>query len=341
MTTDTPLQSRELDFADRAMDGIEPHEIPKTGDDKPASSLWSYVIRMSGRHQIFACMIAVLVALLNIVPVELQRRIVDDALMTQSYESLLFLGGLYAGVIVLHQIVKFGMRIYQGWISESAILYTRRHLLDLYGRGLKCGDENENGTAVAVLSTETDKLGGFVGEGIVQAVTNVALLIGAIAYMVIVEAKIALFGLAFMIPQIILTPLLQRKLNQLVEIRVDLMRGLSTRISAMDGEMAEECRAILPDIYRNRLRFFFVKFGIKALLNLLNAAAPLVVLIYGGMLVIEGETTVGVIVAFIAGFSRISEPLRELIAFYRLAAQADVQHRKIADWMQGKNRRNC
>jgi ABC-type bacteriocin/lantibiotic exporter with double-glycine peptidase domain len=50
-------------------------------------------------------------------------------------------------------------------------------------------------------------------------------------------------------------------------------------------------------------------------------------------MVIQGETTVGVIVAFISGFDRLSAPLRELVNYYRVAAQAAVQHRMIARWM--------
>jgi ABC-type bacteriocin/lantibiotic exporter with double-glycine peptidase domain len=67
--------------------------------------------------------------------------------------------------------------------------------------------------------------------------------------------------------------------------------------------------------------------------NLLNGLAPLSVLLVGGVMVIEGETTIGVVVAFISGFDRLSTSLRELIAYYRVAAQAAVQHRMIARWM--------
>jgi len=43
-----------------------------------------------------------------------------------------------------------------------------------------------------------------------------------------------------------------------------------------------------------------------------------------------------VIVAFLSGFDRISGPIRDLIAFYRLAAQAEVQHAMIARWMEAR-----
>ena len=54
---------------------------------------------------------------------------------------------------------------------------------------------------------------------------------------------------------------------------------------------------------------------------------------FGGYLVMQGQTQVGVIVAFISGFEKISAPVRELVSFYRVAEQARVQHDMIAKWM--------
>lgn len=322
---------------DHMVDDFDPRQVERTGDDSPADSVWRYVRRMSGWHQLPACTLAVIVALLNLAPVELQRRIVDDALMPKDYDMLVMLGVAYAVVLLAHQLLKLALRLYQSWISESAIIYTRRHLLGLYNDRLERGPEPKTGRAVAVMTAETDKLGGFVGEGLVQAASNTAMLIGAIGYMVIVDWRIALFGLAFMLPQILLTPFMQNRLNQLVEQRVGHMRDLGDGVAVASGTVKEDGEGILSRIYQNRMRFFLVKFSMKALLNLLNAAAPLTVLIYGGYLVLQGETTVGVIVAFLAGFQHVSAPLRELIAFYRVAEQARVQHEMIAGWMtEGK-----
>ena len=89
----------------------------------------------------------------------------------------------------------------------------------------------------------------------------------------------------------------------------------------------------LSGIYRNRMAFEFWKNLMKAVLNTLNLLAPLAVLGWGGYLVIQGETTVGVLVAFISGFDRLAAPVRELLTFYRSAQQAAVQHEQIAKWM--------
>src|SRR3546814_15960723 len=40
---------------------FSPRRIPRTGDDTPAASLFGYVWRMSGSHQVWICLLAVVV----------------------------------------------------------------------------------------------------------------------------------------------------------------------------------------------------------------------------------------------------------------------------------------
>ncbi len=308
-------------------------KVEKTGDDSAVSSLLAFVWRMTRWHQLWACLLAVVVALLNLAPIELQRRIVNEVVETQDVPLLLRMGMFYFAIIILHQAVKLGLNSYQVWMSESTILYTRRHLLGLYGSSLNEKGDDSSGRVVSIVNAEVDKLGGFVGEGISQSCANLALLLGVLTYMVVVEPAIALFAIAFMIPQIIVTPLMQRYLNKLVERHVGYMRTLGDDVSELDETHEPGDMRILKKIFSNRLRFNILKFVLKAVLNLLNSFGPLAVLIYGGYLVMQGETQVGVIVAFISGFDRISSPVRELVGFYRVYAQANVQHQMIAKWM--------
>jgi ABC-type bacteriocin/lantibiotic exporter with double-glycine peptidase domain len=132
-------------------------------------------------------------------------------------------------------------------------------------------------------------------------------------------------------------PLLQRRINRLMERRVALMRGMGDQLTELPDADSDFRHSSLPRsldrIYDNRLRTDLWKFGQKAVMNLLSAMAPLSVLVVGGLMVIQGETTIGVVVAFISGFDRLAASLHELIAYYRIAAQANVQHRMIARWM--------
>lgn len=312
-----------------------PRQVTKTGDDTAASSLLGYVWRMSEWHQVATCLVAVLVALLNLVPIELQRRLVNEVVETRDIDVLIAIGLAYAGVILLHQAVKFGLWMYQSWLAESAIRYTRGHLLHLEDGAQT---EGRSGQTVSIVGAEVEKLGGFVGSGLSSACSNGAMLLGVAVYMLVVEPQIAVFALAFLVPQVVLTPILQRRLNALIETRVAMLRDLGDEISERPGDRNGAMGALLDAIYGNRIRFYLLKFAMKSALNLLNALGPLTVLFFGGYLVMQREVQVGVIVAFISGFERISSPLRELIGFYRLAAQANVQHRMIATWIAERAR---
>ncbi|WP_206419844.1 ABC transporter transmembrane domain-containing protein [Minwuia thermotolerans] len=309
---------------------LGPRSIRQTGDDRPVDNLLQFVWRMSGHHQIWLCLLALTVAALSMAPLELQRRIVNQALDKADLEHLLFLGGLFLAVVVLSGLLKFTLRMYQGWISESAIRYGRGHLLRLY-REKPHEDNHESGRAVSIISAEMDKLGSFVGEGLSQPVANLGMLVAILGYMLVVEPLVALLGAVLLVPQALLVPVAQRRINRLIERRLETMRDLSDVI----GEDARDAgaEAKIDRLYGNRMKTFLVKFAMKGLINLMNGLAPLGVLIFGGIMVIRDETSVGVIVAFISGFERMGNPLRELLNYYRVAAQATVQHRMIARWM--------
>lgn len=311
-----------------------PRAIPRTGDDSPARSVWVYALRMTGWHQACACALAVLVAALGLAPIELQRRLVDDAIAAGDGRLLLLLGGLYAGALMLHRVLKFMLGIYQAWLSESAALYTRRHLLGVYRDRLSNGGGNDPGQAVSIIGPETDKLAGFVGEGPSQACVNMAMLLGVIAYMATVQPKIAALSLLLLIPQIVLTPFMQTRLNRLTERNVALKRELGDGVACGEARDDAPGNNLISRIFDTRMRFVAWKFLLKGALNLMNGLAPLVVLIWGGWLAVQGETTVGVLVAFVSGFDKLSAPIRELSTFYRTCAQAGVQHDMIADWMR-------
>jgi len=144
---------------------------------------------------------------------------------------------------------------------------------------------------------------------------------------------VAAVGLALLVPQAVLAPLMQRRLNRLMRLRLGLMRAFGNRLAGRSLCAVASGGSILPRIYANRMGIHVWKALTKAALNLLNGLAPLSVLIVGGWLAIEGETSVGVIVAFVSGFQRLADPLRALIGFYRRCAQAGVQHDMIARWM--------
>jgi ABC-type multidrug transport system fused ATPase/permease subunit len=303
-------------------------EGPRPGADQtPARTLSGYIRLMSGRRQIGLAALALAAAGLNLAPLELQRRMVDDAIAGGDAALLGTLAALYGATLLAHQGVKYLLATRQAWVAERTAAYSRRHLLGL-SEGA-AAEASGPGELVSILNAEVDKLAGFVGAGPSGAAVDFATLVGVLGYLAVLDPRIALLSVALLAPQALLAPLVQRRLNRLVGRRLRLLRRLGDIVARGDGGAEPTIARILA----NRLAFARLKAAMKAGLNLLNRGAPLAILGFGGWLAIEGETTLGVLVAFVSGFERISGPIRDLIAFYREAEQASVQHRLIADWM--------
>jgi ABC-type multidrug transport system fused ATPase/permease subunit len=91
-----------------------------------SGNLFAFAWRQSRRHQPWLCLLAVLIVPLTMVPLELQRRIVDRAIGLQNFDLLLWLGAIYLLVAVLQGGLKYLLRLYGGMVGERTVLNLRR-----------------------------------------------------------------------------------------------------------------------------------------------------------------------------------------------------------------------
>jgi ABC-type bacteriocin/lantibiotic exporter with double-glycine peptidase domain len=317
---------------------IRPFKAASTEVVQSNETLAGFVWRASGVHQLYVGLLAIAVALLNFAPIDLQRRIVDEAIANGDVKALLLLGVLYLAIVFIQGALKYALLIYQGWVGESAVK-TARDQLAIVASERPSQDEATSGQTVNVIGREIDNVGGFVGTSISEFVVNLTLLILVAGYMLYIQPVIALVSAVFLVPQVLLARYMQADLNTLVERQVGLVRRLGdetvTQAASKSKTTGKEFRTIRA-IFRNRIRFYFFKYGLKTLLSVANAMGPLVVLIVGGYLVIQGQTTIGIVVAFVSGFERISGPLHDLLNFYREYEQAKVQLQMIVEWVEGE-----
>jgi ABC-type bacteriocin/lantibiotic exporter with double-glycine peptidase domain len=317
---------------------IRPFKAASTEVVRSNETLAKFVWRASGAHQFYVGSTAIAVALFNFAPIDLQRRMVDEAIANRDVEALLFLGALYLAFVLIQGALKYALLFYQGWVGESAVK-TSRDQLAVVASERPSQDAATSGQTVNVIGREIDNLGVFVGTSISEFVVNLTLLIVVAAYMLYIQPVIALISAVFLVPQVLLALYMQADLNTLVERQIGLVRRLGdeTIIQAASNSKTtgKEFRTIRA-IFRNRIGFYFLKYGLKTLLNVVNAMGTLMVLIVGGYLVIQGQTTIGTVVAFVSGFQRISDPLHDLLNFYREYEQAKVQHQMIVKWVEGE-----
>src|ERR1700676_3125024 len=90
------------------------------------SNIYRYVWEASGWHQLPLVALTVCVSLLEVVPLELQRRIVDDAVKNRNYSFVLVLCAVYVGVVLFQGVTKLILNVYRNWVGERAVRELRR-----------------------------------------------------------------------------------------------------------------------------------------------------------------------------------------------------------------------
>lgn len=293
--------------------------------------LYTYVWKISRRQQIRLCALTIFIFPLSLAPLELQRRIIDDAIRNGATQLLLILGGLYLAVLLLHGGFKYARNIYQNRISEGVIRLLRRRVVNHED----LGGNADSGTRQSIIAAEAEKVGAFVGEAVSFPLLQAGIVVSVAGYMLIIEPVVAMIAIAFFIPSLLVVPLIQKKVNELAEERTTQARALGENVLAEDTDNRAKSDALIETIYGIRIRIFYYKYFMKFLNNLIGHLGPLSILMVGGWLVIQGESEIGTIVAFISGYERMINPARDLLNFYRRLSAMRVQYQLVRDAASG------
>lgn len=302
--------------------------------------LYRYVWRTSAYSQMLLAVLAVLVFLLELAPLELQRRIVNNAVEAQTYHVIALLCGLYLLVVLAQGGLKLALNVYRGAVIETACKTLRLEPnLKAVATSEKEGKAEERGVAISVVTSEVDAVGGFVGVSFSDPVLNGGILLSVFGYMLFMEPLMALIALALFIPQVFFIPVLQKAINERTAKRIKTVRGFAVdMVDNSKGERAERektYRGRVGDVYRLNMQIYRRKFGMTFLMNLLYQLGIIGILSVGGWLLLRGETEVGTVVAFISGLTRTNDPWNDLVDYFRNLTNAGVKYQLIEQVLEG------
>lgn len=298
--------------------------------------LYRYVWKVSGRDQIILSVLSVALFLLELAPLELQRRIVNGAVDHQEFEVIGLLCLLYVAVALVQGSLKLILNVYRGSVSEAATqrLRLEPNLIAIV-RAANGRESADEGVAISIIVSEVEAVGGFIGSSFSEPVLNGGILLSVFGYMIFMQPWMAMVALLLFCPQFLFIPFLQGAINRRTKLRIETLRALSVDIvnEAADpaGVRKEKTyRHRVSDVYRLNMEIFRRKFGMNFLMNLLYHLGIIGILSVGGWLLLQGKTEVGTVVAFISGLNRMNDPWGDLVNYFRDLTNAGVKYRMIA-----------
>jgi ABC-type bacteriocin/lantibiotic exporter with double-glycine peptidase domain len=298
--------------------------------------LYRYVWKVSGRDQVILSVLSVALFLLELAPLELQRRIVNGAVGHQKFEIIGLLCLLYITVALVQGSLKLILNVYRGSVSEAANqrLRLEPNLIAIARASNERGPEDE-GVAISIIVSEVEAVGGFIGSSFSEPLLNGGILLSVFGYMVYMQPMMAVVALLLFCPQFLFIPFLQEAINRRTRLRIETLRALSVDIISEAADPAgvrkeKTYRNRISDVYRLNMEIFRRKFGMNFLMNLLHHLGIIGILSVGGWLLLQGKTEVGTVVAFISGLSRMNDPWGDLVNYFRDLTNAGVKYRMIA-----------
>ncbi len=329
--------------------------------EKLERSMYSFVLRYSGRRQLYILIFVVLSWPIGFMLLDLPKQIINRALgAAQEVYSLALLGItevpfdvsqstflvilclLFLSLVVVNNGLKFHINTTKGRTAEQLL---RRLRYSLFSRVLRFPiphfKKASQGEIISMITAESEPIGAFFVGAVVDPIFQGGLLLVAIGFIIVQDPMLGVAAAAFYPLQIYVVPRLQKKVSALGKARLRQIRHLSDHVGetvggivdihANDTSNLELARFAdrLGNIYNIRFEIFQRKYMIKFINNFLDKLAPFLFYLFGGLLVIDGKLDIGQLVAVIGAHREMSSPWKELLNWYQQQADARVKYEQV------------
>ncbi len=329
---------------------------PGTWGEGMEKSLFRFIWRYSARQQIYILLITVLIYPISYVLLELPKLIVNDAVQGEDFPKeiwsfefdqisyLVVLCVSFLVLVVLSNGLKLYLNVYKGRLGERML---RRLRFELFQRVLRFRLPHfrkiSSGEIIPMITSEVEDVGGFIGEAIALPALQGGMLVVQLGFIFMQDPLLGLAAISSYPIQGYVIPKLQRKVVLLSRERVKNVRTIADKVGESITGVAEihandtsawHSSDLSERLYQNfkiRYEIFNRKYFIKFLNNFMNQLTPFFFYLIGGYLVIEGDLSIGALLAVIAAYKDLAGPWKELLAYYQLVADVDVKYQTVVE----------
>ena len=315
--------------------------MKKEPDPVVKRALFSWIFYKNVKLQILLVLIITVTVFARVLPLEMQKRVVNEAINLRDIDLLLLYCGIYLAAVLTASGLKFLTNMVQVVISQRATAYMRKSLYHyILTLPLPFFRNTQPGMVVSSLINELTTPGNFVGMAVAVPISNVLTLLAFAAYLFWLHPLLAVISLSIYPLVLVLVPQLQKRVNRANKRRVDTTRDLSSRISesitgiheiqgnATYGTENSKYDRLVDKLEKTRVTWSLFRGSIKVTNNFFTSLGPFLVFILGGYLAINGQLELGAMVAFLSAQEKLYEPWKEMIEFYQVSQDAKVNYER-------------
>ncbi len=296
---------------------------------------------------LLALVILLLITAANLVIPEIIRQVIDVGLVAGQTHFLRTAALIVLSLGIFSAVLDFGNRYLSSWISFRITFDLRNRLYDhIQHLSFSYHDHSQTGQLISRCIEDVRSIQQFTGTGIVELIRISLLLIGVVVLLFVSNAQLAAIALIPMIPLFLMTTRFGERVGKLFYIVDQAIGDLSARLQE-NVSGAQVVRAFAREpyeierfnernrrLYDARLTVIHEWSRVMPTSHFLIAMSTVLILWFGGNMVVRGQMTLGEVVAFNSYLLLMAEPARQLVMLVNTAGEASAGIERIFEVLE-------
>lgn len=279
---------------------------------------------------------------MNLLVPRIIQNVIDDGLMggdtTFLVRSSLLLLGLGLGSALLSLVNRYSAE----WVAAHVGFDLRNRMYDhIQYLPFEYHDHAQSGQLISRCIEDVRAIERFSGSSIAELVRFVLLTVGILFVMLSANVNLALIALAPMLPLILMTGNFGTRIGKLFfavdaavgEVSNRLQENVTgvqvVRAFARENYEIQRFETANKDVFRKWVKVIDEWAKIMPTTNWLTTLGTILILFFGGQMVLEGTLTVGAVVAFNAYILMLAEPAQALTGLVNAGGEAAAGAKRV------------
>ncbi len=272
----------------------------------------------------------------------LTKLIIDKGIPQHDVQYVVNLSIFFVGTLVAGFFLEYGQGLITTWLGQSVMYDLRSQIFEKFQRvDLRFYDKNPVGRLMTRITNDVETLNNLFSSGVVTMFGDIFTLLFIVAAMLDMNWKLALVTFS-VLPLVWFAAFLFRARirDAYRDIRVRLARlnaYLHERITGMrvvqlfnreqaDSREHDRLNADYLDAHLRSITYYALFFPV---IQFFTAIALALIIWYGGIQILHGAVTVGVVAAFLQYARRFFRPIQDLSEKYNLLQAAMASSERI------------
>ncbi|MCK6584800.1 MAG: ABC transporter ATP-binding protein [Anaerolineales bacterium] len=284
---------------------------------------------------------------LSLVVPRIIRSVIDDGLARGEIAHLVRSALLLLGLGLGSAVLNLGNRYLSEWIAVRVGYDLRNRMYDhIQHLPFTYHDHVQSGQLISRCIEDVRSIERFAGGSVVELIRFVILTVGILAIMLADNARLAVIALLPMIPLILMTSSFGTKIGKLFFAVDQAIGEVSNRLQenvvgvqvvrafAREKYEIQRFDSANKEVFKTWVHVIDEWSKIMPTTNWLITVSTVLILWFGGQMVIEGTLTVGAIVAFNAYILMMAEPAQSLTGLVNAGGEAAAGAQRVFEVLE-------